>query len=343
MNGLLDGARILVVEDESDHAELIRRAFAAQAPGASVVVARSLREARARIEEGPPTLLLSDLRLPDGEAMDFLGAGGEAKDVPGPGGEAPSYPLVIMTGQGNEQNAVEALKRGALDYVVKSGDAFLRMPVVVERALAEWRHRVERQLMRDALQEANRELTEAYEATIEGWSRALDLRDRETEGHTRRVADLTARLAVACGMPPAQVVHVRRGAFLHDIGKMGVPDAILHKPGPLNDEEWSVMRRHPVYAWEMLHPITYLRPALDIPWAHHERWDGTGYPRGLAGDDIPLAARLFSVVDVWDALRSDRPYRLAVPAGEVMRHLGDRAGTHFEPRIVELFLDTITG
>jgi putative two-component system response regulator len=333
MTGLLDGARVLLVEDEADHAELIRRSFAAEAPGASVVSARSLREARARIEESPPTLLLSDLRLPDGEAMDFL---------PADGGEQ-AYPLVIMTGQGSEREAVEALKRGALDYVVKSGDAFMRMPGIVERALAEWRHRVERELIQNALQEANRELAEAYEATIEGWSRALDLRDRETEGHTRRVADLTVRLAVSCGMPPTQVVHVRRGAFLHDIGKMGVPDAILHKPGPLTDEEWTVMRLHPSYAWNMLNPIAYLRPALDIPWAHHERWDGTGYPRGLAGEDIPLAARLFSVIDVWDALRSDRPYRLAMPPEEVIRHLRARAGSHFEPRIVELFLDTIPG
>jgi putative two-component system response regulator len=333
MTGLLDGARVLLVEDEADHAELIRRSFAAEAPGASVVSARSLREARALIEESPPTLLLSDLRLPDGEAMDFLPADGR--------GEA--YPLVIMTGQGSEQQAVEALKRGALDYVVKSGDTFTRMPGIVERALAEWRHRVERELIQNALQEANRELAEAYEATIEGWSRALDLRDRETEGHTRRVADLTVRLAVSCGMPPTQVVHVRRGAFLHDIGKMGVPDAILHKPGPLTDEEWTVMRLHPSYAWNMLNPIAYLRPALDIPWAHHERWDGTGYPRGLAGEDIPLAARLFSVIDVWDALRSDRPYRLAMPPEEVIRHLRARAGSHFEPRIVELFLDTIPG
>jgi putative two-component system response regulator len=332
MTGLLDGARVLLVEDEADHTELIRRAFAAEAPGASVVAARNLHEARARIEEGLPTLLLSDLRLPDGDAMDFLPADGE-----------PQYPLVIMTGQGTERDAVEALKRGAIDYVEKSGDAFARMPGIVERALAEWRHRVERQLMQDALQEANRELAEAYEATIEGWSRALDLRDRETEGHTRRVADLTERLAISCGMPPAQVVHVRRGAFLHDIGKMGVPDAILHKPGPLTDEEWAVMRLHPSYAWDMLHPIAHLRPALDIPWAHHERWDGTGYPRRLSGEDIPLAARLFSVVDVWDALRSDRPYRLAVPSEEVIRHLRARAGTHFEPRIVELFLDTIPG
>jgi HD-GYP domain-containing protein (c-di-GMP phosphodiesterase class II) len=195
----------------------------------------------------------------------------------------------------------------------------------------------------DELQRSNLELTLAYEASIDGWSRALDLRDEETEGHTQRVAQLTLQLAHNMNISEQELAHIRRGAMLHDIGKMGVPDAILHKPGPLNDEEWAVMRRHPVYARDMLNPIAYLRPALDIPWAHHERWDGTGYPRRLAGEDIPLAARLFSVIDVWDALRSDRPYRPAVPAGEVVRHLRDRAGTHFEPRIVELFLDTIAG
>jgi putative two-component system response regulator len=329
----LDGVRVLVVEDDADHAELLRRAFAAEAPDVELVTAGSVREARALMEGVPPSLLVCDLRLPDGEAMDFLNAGDDGQP----------WPVVIMTGQGTERAAVEALKRGALDYVVKSTETFARMPGIVERALLDWNHRLERQLMQDALQAAHRELSEAYDATIEGWSRALDLRDRETEGHTRRVADLTERLAAASGMPPAAIVHVRRGALLHDIGKMGVPDHILHKPGPLDDREWEVMRRHPRLAWEMLHPVAYLRPALDIPFAHHERWDGTGYPRGLEGEDIPLAARLFSVVDVWDALCSDRPYRAAMTRDEAVRHLRDGAGTQFEPRLVERFLETVAG
>ena len=188
------------------------------------------------------------------------------------------------------------------------------------------------------LERSNIELKLAYDATIEGWSHALDLRDRETEGHTQRVTELTVRLARAMGMKEEDLAHLRRGALLHDIGKMGVPDAILHKSGPLTDEEWEVMRKHPTYALELLYPIRYLRPALDIPYAHHEKWDGTGYPRGRKGEQIPMAARIFTVVDVWDALRSDRPYRSAWPADRVREHLRARAGTDFDPRTVERFL-----
>jgi putative nucleotidyltransferase with HDIG domain len=193
----------------------------------------------------------------------------------------------------------------------------------------------------DHLQRSNLDLALAYDATIEGWSHALDLRDKETEGHTQRVTEQTVRLARALGIPDAELVHVRRGALLHDIGKMGVPDGILLKPGPLTEEEWVTMRRHPQLAYDLLAPITYLRPALDIPLCHHERWDGTGYPRGLAGEQIPLAARLFAVVDVWDALRSDRPYRERWTEEKTLEHIRSSVGTHFDPKVVELFLDTM--
>ncbi|PWH12683.1 MAG: histidine kinase [Anaerolineae bacterium] len=194
----------------------------------------------------------------------------------------------------------------------------------------------------ESLERSNMELSLAYDATIEGWSRALDLRDKETEGHTLRVMEMTVRLARAAGMTDQELVHVRHGALLHDIGKMGVPDAILLKPDKLTDEEWVVMRQHPMLAYEMLSPIAYLRPALDIPYCHHEKWDGTGYPRGLKGEQIPLAARLFAVVDVWDALRSDRPYRLGWPEEKVREYIRASAGTHFDPKAVELFLKLIS-
>jgi HD-GYP domain-containing protein (c-di-GMP phosphodiesterase class II) len=181
----------------------------------------------------------------------------------------------------------------------------------------------------------------AYDATIEGWSRALDLRDKETEGHTQRVTDVTIRLARAFGLSEGEILHIRRGALLHDIGKLGVPDAILHKPGQLTDDEWVQMREHPQFAYDMLAPITYLKPALDIPYCHHEKWDGTGYPRGLKGEQIPLAARLFAVVDVWDALRSDRPYRQGWPEDRVREHIHEQVGKHFDPRIAEMFLKLI--
>ncbi len=190
----------------------------------------------------------------------------------------------------------------------------------------------------DHLQTKNAELEVAYNATIEGWSRALELRDKETQGHTDRVAELTLRLARAMGIPDSELVHIHRGALLHDIGKMAIPDAILLKPGDLTEDEWEIMKRHPVIAYELLYPIAYLRPALDIPHNHHERWDGSGYPRGLRGEEIPLAARIFSVVDVWDALTSQRPYRADWSYRDAYEYIRDQAGTYFDPVVVKAFL-----
>jgi len=194
----------------------------------------------------------------------------------------------------------------------------------------------------EELQRSNIELMQAYDATIEGWSRALDLRDRETEGHTQRVAEMTVQLARLVGVRDADLVHIRRGALLHDIGKMGIPDQILLKVGPLTDEEMAIMHKHPQYAYEMLSPIAYLRPALDIPYCHHEKWDGSGYPRGLKGTEIPLAARLFTVVDVWDALTSNRTYRAAWSPDTVRAHIIANSGKHFDPEIAAVFLDLAT-
>ncbi|GAB4505217.1 MAG: hypothetical protein Fur0043_22120 [Anaerolineales bacterium] len=192
-----------------------------------------------------------------------------------------------------------------------------------------------------AMQRANLDLAVAYDATIEGWSRALDLRDKETEGHTQRVTSLTLQLAQRFQLSGAELNHIRRGALLHDIGKMGIPDSILLKPGPLTKEEWELMRRHPQLAYEMLHPITYLRPALDIPWCHHEKWDGSGYPRGLQGEQIPLAARIFAVADVYDALTSNRPYRKAWSEEKARQYLAEQSGKHFDPQVVERFLQML--
>ena len=201
---------------------------------------------------------------------------------------------------------------------------------------------IENASMFQDLQRSNLDLSLAYEATIEGWSRALDLRDKETEGHTLRVTERTLMLARSLGVRPEELSHIRRGALLHDIGKIAVPDSILLKPGPLTDEEWVVMRRHPDVAYEMLAPISYLGPALDIPYCHHEKWDGSGYPRGLKGDQIPLAARMFAVVDVWDALSSERPYRPAWAPEKVLDHLQAQSGSHFDPHVVESFLGLLS-
>jgi len=177
-----------------------------------------------------------------------------------------------------------------------------------------------------------------YQATLEGWVRALDLRDKETEGHTKRVTQLTEILAREMDVDDDSLVHIQRGALLHDIGKMAIPDGILLKPAALTPEERAIIQKHPVYAFEMLNPIHFLHPALDIPYCHHEKWDGSGYPRGLKGEDIPLAARIFAVVDVWDALVSDRPYRKGLQPEDVKQKIREDAGIHFDPRVVDAFL-----
>jgi len=201
---------------------------------------------------------------------------------------------------------------------------------------------VENALLFENLQQSNSDLESAYNATIEGWSRALDLRDRETEGHTLRVTELTMKLARIIGMDDDLLVNIKRGSLLHDIGKMGVPDSILLKPGPLTEDEWHIMRQHPQVAYELLSPISYLQPALDIPYCHHEKWDGTGYPRGLKGEEIPLTARIFAVGDVWDALTNERPYRPAWPDSKAIEYIRENSGIHFDPQVVEIFLKIIT-
>jgi putative nucleotidyltransferase with HDIG domain len=197
---------------------------------------------------------------------------------------------------------------------------------------------IDNSVLFEELQQTNLNLSLAYDATIEGWSRALDLRDQVTEGHTVRVTEMTVQLADQMGIGAIDLVDIRRGALLHDIGKMGVPDSILFKAGSLTEEEWAMMHSHPKFAFEMLSPINYLRQALDIPYAHHERWDGSGYPRHLVGEQIPLAARIFAVVDVWDALNSDRPYRKAFTKEEAREFISTNSGILFDPRVVDAFL-----
>ena len=239
--------------------------------------------------------------------------------------------------------AVPLMAHGAVQGVL---EVFRRSPEAVDE---EWREFLEVLAgqaaialdsagMVQELQRTNAELTAAYDATIEGWGRALDLRDQETQGHSERVTAMTLKLAHAVGLTGEALVPLRRGALLHDIGKMGVPDRILLKTDELSPTEWRLMRRHPEDAHAMLSPIAFLRPALDIPWCHHEKWDGTGYPRGLKGEQIPLAARLFAIADVWDALCSDRPYRAAWPEARTLDHIRSLSGTHFDPALVSVFL-----
>jgi HD-GYP domain-containing protein (c-di-GMP phosphodiesterase class II) len=192
------------------------------------------------------------------------------------------------------------------------------------------------------LQKSNRELLQAYDTTIEGWSRALDLRDKETEGHSRRVTEMTVQIAQAWeNICDNDLRYIRWGSLLHDIGKMGIPDSILLKSGPLSKGEAEIIQKHPLYAYNLLYPIPFLRPALDIPYCHHEKWDGTGYPRGLKGDQIPLPARIFAVIDTWDALCSDRPYRPAWPKEKAFSYIQEQAGKNFDPGVVKVFVNCV--
>ncbi len=202
---------------------------------------------------------------------------------------------------------------------------------------------VENAVLLKELQRTNFELTLAYNTTIEGWSRALDLRDRDTEGHTQRVTEAAVKLARRMNFTDTELIHIRRGATLHDIGKMAIPDSILLKAGPLTPEEWEIIRQHPRFAYELLSPIPYLGPALDIPHYHHEKWDGSGYPHGLKADQIPLPARLFAVVDVYDALISHRPYRPAWAPPAALHYISNQSGKHFDPEIVVEFLAMLNG
>jgi HD-GYP domain-containing protein (c-di-GMP phosphodiesterase class II) len=181
----------------------------------------------------------------------------------------------------------------------------------------------------------------AYEDTIQCWSRTVEIRNYETEGHAQRSLELVLQIAKVVGIPQSSFAHIRYGVLLHDLGELGIPETILHKAGPLSEEEWNLMRQHPVYAYELLSTVPYLQPSLDIPYCHHEKWDGTGYPRGLKGEESPLTARIFAVVDVWDVLRSPRSYRPPWSVKDARVYIKEQAGTHFDPEIVNVFLETM--
>lgn len=242
------------------------------------------------------------------------------------------YCAVPLVGKGHATGVLEIFSRSRFE---PSREWRMLLETVAGQASVA----IDNALLFADLQRAHRDLTIAYDATLEGWSRAMEMRDKDIDRHTQLVADVTVKFARAVGVSEEDIVHVRRGALLHDIGRIGIPDAILLKPGGLTDEEWEVMRRHPVYAYELLAPIPFLRQALEIPYCHHERWDGTGYPRGLRGEQIPLTARIFAIVDAWDALRSDRPFRKAWPEDMVRAYIREQAHAHFDPKLVDVFLN----
>jgi putative two-component system response regulator len=322
---------ILIVDDLPQTRELL--ADLLSTPQQRVLLAAS----------GPEALLQAALHIPDLVLLDVTMPGMDGFEVCRRLRADPAtaeMPVILITALDDRDSRIRGFEAGADDFITKPVDrSELRARVRTITRLNRYRALLEeRRRSADHVQLAALEVSQAYDLTLEGWARALDLRDKETEGHSRRVTELTVRLARGLGMDREAIVQVRRGALLHDIGKLGIPDRILLKPGKLTAEEWDVMRMHPVYAYEWLAPIAFLRPALDIPYCHHERWDGAGYPRGLAGEEIPLAARIFAVVDVWDAMTNDRPYRAALPAAEALDHIRSQAGRHFDPRVVEAFL-----
>ena len=324
------GSMVLIVDDEYIGRETLQSVL--EGEGYELEMAENGLQAIEKAKKLLPDVILLDVMMPGMTGFEVCQ---RIRNDP----QIAEIPIIILTALDDRESLLNALKAGADDFISKPFDRYeLRARLMGITRLNRYQKLIQE---RAKLREANTQLLDAYEATIEGWSHAMDLRDRETEGHSQRVTQLTVRLAQALGISENDIMHIRRGALLHDMGKIGIPDSILHKPDKLTDEEWTIMRTHPQLAYEMLYPIEYLRPALEIPLTHHEKWDGTGYPRGLKGEEIPIVARLFAVVDVWDALTSDRPYRPAWSQEESLTYIREQSGKHFDPQVVELFFNVI--
>ncbi len=317
---------ILIVDDDPAGRHTLESILDQQ--GYQLVMAENGIQALEKAEQCLPDVILLDVMMP---GMD----GFEVCQLIRKNPLVAEIPIIMLTALDDRKSLLDGLEAGADDYITKPYDRHeLRARLIGITRLNRYRKLLEDRVN---LEQVHLQLLAAYDATIEGWSRAMDLRDKETEGHTQRVTLLSEKLARLAGVSEVGLIFFRRGALLHDIGKLGVPDAILLKPDKLTAEEWDIMRQHPQYAYDMIHSIEYLRPALDIPYCHHEKWDGSGYPRGLKGEDIPLAARIFAIIDVWDALTSDRPYRPAWDEEKTREYINEQSGKHFDPHIVELF------
>ena len=317
---------ILIVDDEPGGRYTLESILEEQ--GYRIEMAESGMEALEKARQLLPDVILLDVMMP---GMDGFEVCQRIRKDP----ILAEIPIIMLTALDDRKSFLNGLESGADDYITKPYDRFeLRARLLGITRLNRYKKLVDE---RANIEQAHEQLLSAYDATLAGWSHALDLRDKETEGHSQRVTDLSEKLARMMGIGETELVFMRRGSLLHDIGKLGVPDAILLKPDKLTDDEWVIMRKHPQYAYDMIFPIEYLRPSLDVPYCHHEKWDGSGYPRGLKGAEIPLAARIFAIVDVWDALTSDRPYRLAWDNQRALDHIREQSGKHFDPQVVELF------
>lgn len=323
--------RILIIDDSIDGKSQIERHLSGE--NVLVEVAHDAFEGLSAAEQFPPDLLLVDIA---NSTLDMYAIVYTVRKSV----KLQELPIVMITGLADVDMRIRAFQAGADDVIQKPYHqaelkAIVRNVMKLNRfrKLADQRHQLERMLTH---------LENSYDATIEGWMKALDLRDQETEGHSLRVAEFTVLLAREMGVHGDHLLNIRRGALLHDIGKLAIPDSILKKPGALTPEERQLINKHPMFAHEMLYAIEYLRPCLDIPVYHHEKWDGTGYPFRLKEDHIPFSARLFSVIDVWDALSFNRPYRKAIEQGEVREYIASQSGIHFDPMVCESFLQLLT-
>jgi len=318
---------ILIVDDEIAGLHTLESILDGQ--GYQIIMAQNGPEALEKTRALLPDVILLDVMMP---GMDGFEVCRTIRNDP----LLAEIPIIMLTALDDRKSLLIGLESGADDYITKPYDRYeLRARLLGITRLNRYRKLLNE---RANLEVAHEKLLSAYDATIEGWSHAMDLRDKETEGHTLRVTELSEKLGRIMGISEDELVYMRRGALLHDIGKLGVPDSILLKPAKLTNEEWVIMHQHPKYAYDMIQPIEYLRPALDIPFCHHEKWDGSGYPRGLKENDIPLTARIFAIIDVWDALTSDRPYREAWAKEKVLAYIKDQSGKHFDPYVVEQFI-----
>lgn len=302
--------RVLLVEDNEDDAELIRRELK-RANGFELYMERvdTEQEVRYALHKKTWDIVICDFSLPQLDALKVL----EILEKFGL-----DLPFILVSGKITQQQSHDVLGRGRRIHEFVEKDKLSRLAAVFHREIY---------------------VRQAYDQTIHAWARALEYRDRETAGHSERVTAMTVQLARLMNVSETEIVHIRRGALLHDIGKMGVSDNILLKPDKLTDEEFERMKRHPQIGYDLIWPISFLRKSVDIPYCHHEKWDGTGYPRGLKGADIPIAARIFSVVDVFDAMTSRRPYRLSGLTKEfVLKYVESESGKYFDPEVVKAFL-----
>lgn len=325
-----ESKRILVVDDEEAVREILAEGL--ESFGYEAVAVGSAAQALERLRSGGVDLVLTDIEMPGGSGMVLLR---RVKEL------VPDLDVVMVTGVVDAHTAIEAIRRGASDYLTKPFNLD-EVQIVVERTLDKRRlifeNRVYQEHLEELVAERTRQLKKSYESTLQALVTALDFRDNETQGHSFRVVDYAVLVAQVMGITESDMGWIRYGAILHDVGKIGIPDSILLKPGKLNAEEWEQMKRHPELGFRMLQHIEFLRPALDIVLSHQERYDGTGYPSGLRGEEIPLGARIFAVVDTFDAMTSNRPYRAALSIEKAREEVREFSGSQFDPRVTEAFL-----